>query len=243
MELCARTDKGIVRKENQDSCYVYSLDDEVAMMLVCDGMGGHKAGNVASSLAATVYAGGVKEGLANAKVTGAVCSLMKGALRSANTAVYELSQTEPNCRGMGTTVVSAVIMGQDATVMNVGDSRAYHITERSIRQITRDHSVVEDMVRRGDITREQSLNHPSRNLITRAVGTVPEVEADFFSVLLREGDALILCSDGLSNQVSEKELLSVQLESATAEETAGRLLELALKRGAPDNVTVAVFRK
>lgn len=242
MELFARTDRGIVRKENQDSCYVFS-DEDIALLLVCDGMGGHKAGNVASSLAATVFAGEVKEGLANARVTGAVCSLMKGALRAANSAVYELSLSEPDCRGMGTTVVSAVILGQDATVMNVGDSRAYHITGGTIRQITRDHSVVEDMVRRGDITREQSRTHPSKNLITRAVGTVRDVEADFFSVVLREEDTLILCSDGLSNEVSEEELLAAEMECASAEDVAERLLALALTRGAPDNVTVAVFRR
>lgn len=243
MDLYARTDKGKVRKENQDSCYVFEHDEDVALLVVCDGMGGHKAGNVASSLAATVFAGEVQEGLANAKVTGAVCSLMKGALRSANSAVFELSRSEPECRGMGTTVVSAVVMGADATVMNVGDSRAYHITGTTIRQVTRDHSVVEDMIRRGDITREESRTHPSKNLITRAVGTVPEVEADFFSVALREGDALILCSDGLSNLLTEDEILSLETRSATAEDAAGRLVELALNRGAPDNVTAAVFRR
>lgn len=243
MELSARTDKGIVRKENQDSCYIYSLDEDCALMLVCDGMGGHRAGNVASSLTATVFAGEVREGLLNAKVTGAVCSLMKGALRAANSAVYKLSLTEPDCRGMGTTVVSAVVMDKDATVMNVGDSRAYHVSAGTIRQVTRDHSVVEDMVRRGDITREQSRTHPSKNLITRAVGTVPELEADFFSVALREGDALILCSDGLSNEVTEEEILAAQMECATAEDMAERLLDLALQRGAPDNVTVAVLRR
>lgn len=240
--MFAATDKGVVRRENQDSCYVYS-DDSTALMLVCDGMGGHRAGNVASSLAATVFAGEVKEGLANAKVTGAVCSLMKSALRTANSAVYELSTNEPDCRGMGTTVVSAVIMDEDATVMNVGDSRAYHIAGNTIRQVTRDHSVVEDMVRRGDITREQSRTHPNKNLITRAVGTVSEVEADFFSVKLRPGDGLLLCSDGLSNTVSEEELLGAFTASPDVVTATEVLLKLAMERGAPDNVTVAIFRR
>lgn len=243
MELFAKTDRGKVRKENQDSCYIFTPDGQSALMLVCDGMGGHRAGNVASSLTATVFAGQVKEGLEGARASGGVCNLMKGALRNANSAVYKLSISEPECRGMGTTMVSAVIIGHDATVMNVGDSRAYHITGGAIRQVTRDHSVVEDMVRRGDITREESRTHPSKNLITRAVGTVPELEADFFSVALRDGDALILCSDGLTNEVREEELLKAELESATAEDAADRLLELALERGAPDNVTVAVFRR
>ena len=193
MDLCAITDKGRVRRENQDSCYIYREEEnDLALLLVCDGMGGHNAGNVASSLAATVFAGEVKEGLANARVTGAVCNLMKSALRTSNNAVYELSDAEESCRGMGTTLVSAIVLGDDATVMNVGDSRAYHVSADVIRQVTRDHSVVEDMVERGDITREESRTHPSKNLITRAVGTSLFVEADFFSVKLRHGDTLLL---------------------------------------------------
>ncbi len=243
MELGAVTDKGKVRRDNQDSCYVYSDDDtKMALMLVCDGMGGHNAGNVASSLAATVFAGEVKEGLRNASVTGAVCSLMKSALSSANRAVYDLARTDIRCRGMGTTVVSAVVREDDATVMNVGDSRAYHVTGGDIRQVTRDHSVVEDMVERGDITREESRTHPNKNLITRAVGTSMDVEADFFSVSLKPGDGLMLCSDGLSNMVTDGEMLGAFESSGTAQEACDRLLELALSRGATDNVTVAILR-
>ena len=243
MELGAVTDKGKVRRDNQDSCFVYSDEDtNMSLLLVCDGMGGHNAGNVASSLAATVFAGEVKEGLKNASVTGAVCSLMKGALRSANRAVFDLGRTDIQCRGMGTTVVSAVIKGEDATVMNVGDSRAYHMTGGEIRQVTRDHSVVEDMVERGDITREESRTHPNKNLITRAVGTSRDVEADFFSVSLKAGDGLMLCSDGLSNMVTDGEMLEAFENAGTAQGACDRLLELALSRGATDNVTVAILK-
>ncbi len=243
MELGAVTDKGKVRRDNQDSCFVYSDEDtNMSLLLVCDGMGGHNAGNVASSLAATVFAGEVKEGLKNASVTGAVCSLMKGALRSANRAVFDLGRTDIQCRGMGTTVVSAVIKGEDATVMNVGDSRAYHMTGGEIRQVTRDHSVVEDMVERGDITREESRTHPNKNLITRAVGTSRDVEADFFSVSLKAGDGLMLCSDGLSNMVTDGEMLEAFESAGTAQGACDRLLELALSRGATDNVTVAILK-
>ncbi len=244
MDLSAITDKGRVRKENQDSCYIYREEEhDLALLLVCDGMGGHNAGNVASSLAATVFAGEVKEGLANARVTGGFCNLMKGALRTANSAVYELGVTEPTCRGMGTTLVSAIVLGDDATVLNVGDSRAYHISADTIRRVTRDHSVVEDMVERGDITREESRTHPSKNLITRAVGTSPEVMADFFSVRLRQGDTLLLCSDGLSNTVTEEEMLFTVMGSSSVELAGRELMRLALERGAPDNVTAALYRR
>lgn len=244
MDLGAVTDRGKVRKDNQDSCYVYqeTEDEGVALLLVCDGMGGHNAGNVASSLAATVFAGEVRDGLKNARVTGAVCRLMKDALRKANRAVYDLGKTDAQCRGMGTTLVSAVVMDGDATVMNVGDSRAYHISDGAIRQVTRDHSVVEDMVERGDITREQSINHPNKNLITRAVGTSKDVDADFFSVGLKPGDGIILCSDGLSNTVTDEEMLNAFLDVYTAQEACGELLELALSRGATDNVTAVILK-
>lgn len=244
MDLSAMTDRGRVRKENQDSCYIYREDEhDLALLLVCDGMGGHNAGNVASSLAATVFAGEVKDGLANARVTGALCNLMKGALRTSNDAVYELSKAEESCRGMGTTMVSAIVIGEDVTVMNVGDSRAYHVSADVIRQVTRDHSVVEDMVERGDITREESRTHPSKNLITRAVGTSQYVEADFFSVKLKQGDTILLCSDGLSNTMTDDEILFIIMGSAAMEQAGRELVRLALERGAPDNVTVALFRR
>ena len=236
MDSCAITDKGCVRKGNQDACYVHRDDrNGTALVLVCDGMGGHNAGNVASSLAATVFAGEVKEGLANARVTGDLRSLMKDALRTANAAVYSLGEAEPSCRGMGTTLVAAVVTGLDAAFINVGDSRAYHLSGGVLRQVTRDHSVVEDMIGRGEITREQSRTHPRKNLITRAVGTAKSVEPDFFTLTLREGDRLLLCSDGLSNVIADDEIAEA-LNFTRDVDTACKL-----DRGAPDNVTVAAL--
>ncbi len=244
MDSWAITDRGRVRKANQDACFIHREEEhDSALLLVCDGMGGHNAGNVASSLAATVFAGEVREGLANSRVTGAVCSLMKSALRTANASVYQLSIADAACNGMGTTMVSAVIIGSDATVMNVGDSRAYHMSEGLLRQITRDHSVVEDMIERGEITREQSRLHPRKNLITRAVGTSAEVDADFFSVTMKEGDTLLLCSDGLTNVVTDEEIAKTLDTAENAESACRVLLEMALTMGAPDNVTVVILRR
>ncbi len=242
MDSCAITDKGCVRKGNQDACYVHRDDrNGTALVLVCDGMGGHNAGNVASSLAATVFAGEVKEGLANARVTGDLRSLMKDALRTANAAVYSLGEAEPSCRGMGTTLVAAVVTGLDAAFINVGDSRAYHLSGGVLRQVTRDHSVVEDMIERGEITREQSRTHPRKNLITRAVGTAKSVEPDFFTLTLREGDRLLLCSDGLSNVIADDEIAEALNFTRDVDTACKLLLQMALDRGAPDNVTVAAL--
>lgn len=243
MDSFAITDKGSVRKANQDACLIHREEEKgTALLLVCDGMGGHNAGNVASSLAASVFAGEVKEGLAKARVTGGVCSLMKSALKTSNSAVFELSAAEESCRGMGTTMVSAVIIGGEATVMNVGDSRCYHMSRGLLRQVTRDHSVVEEMVERGEITREESRHHPRKNLITRAVGTSSDLEADFFSVSLSAGDTLLLCSDGLSNVLTDGELSAFLAGSESAESVCRGLIDEALRRGAPDNVTAVVFR-
>lgn len=242
MDLFALTDVGCRRRQNQDACRTQLFEESgAAVVLVCDGMGGHRAGNVASELMSTVFMSELSAGLSTALSTGAICGLMKSALRTGNSAVYELSLANPECRGMGTTVVAAVVTGDDVTVMNVGDSRAYLLSGGAIRQITRDHSVVEDMVERGDITREESRTHPNKNLITRAVGTVPEVEADFFSVCAHPGDILLLCSDGLSNELTDEELLRIVTGSAGAEDACRKLVELTLERGAPDNVTAAVL--
>lgn len=241
MDLFALTDVGCLRKQNQDACHTQTLEDhDAALLLVCDGMGGHRAGNVASELMVKAFMSEFSSGISAALSTGAVCGLMKSALRTANSAVYELSRSNPDCRGMGTTVVAAFIIGGDVTVMNVGDSRAYVLCGDSIRQITRDHSVVEDMVERGDITREQSRTHPNKNLITRAVGTAPDVEADFFSVSVKPGDMVLLCSDGLSNELTDSEILRAAAESLGAEDACRRLVSLTLDRGAPDNVTAAI---
>jgi protein phosphatase len=172
-----------------------------------------------------------------------VTDSIKSAVEAANDAVYTKSVTAHECSGMGTTMVGAVVKDDDVTVFNVGDSRAYLIRQRSIKRITVDHSVVEELVQRGDITREQSVRHPSRNLITRAIGTEPDVECDIFFPKLRAGDYLLLCSDGLTNVVSEKEIMDEVIKGGPPDNCCERLVETVLKRGAPDNVTIVLFRK
>ena len=144
---------------------------------------------------------------------------------------------------MGTTLVAAVIIGDNTVVVNIGDSRAYKISDNRIEQITRDHSVVEDMVQRGDITRAESLTHPNKNLITRAVGTVQSVDCDFFRFSTGEIDYILLCSDGLSNLVSDEEMLYEIVHAESIEFCCEKLLALAIARGAPDNITIVLFEK
>ena len=239
----AVTDKGNVRKQNQDAFYTYiSPDKELSILLVCDGMGGARAGNVASELAISVFKTEARRMLSTLDGDDLLAEVQR-CIEVSNTAVYELSKNDPDCHGMGTTLVTAVIKGDVLYVANVGDSRAYLISDGQIRQITRDHSLVEDMVERGDITREESRVHPNKNLITRAVGTVDTVECDTFHENIKSGDFVLLCSDGLTNLVPDEELMNVVTGADSVKNSCNALLNLALSRGAPDNVTVVLIEK
>ena len=240
MEAYGITDRGKVRRQNQDAFWI-SCDKSPAILAVCDGMGGAKAGNVASDLAIKVFRCEAVRRLA--EEPGAdIGDILRDAVVSANTAVFELSKSSSAMSGMGTTFVAAVAKDCELTVINVGDSRAYRISGGEIRQITRDHSLVEDMVERGDITREQSRNHPNKNLITRAVGTMATVESDVFVENADAGDTVLLASDGLTNVVFDDEIRDAIAAEDDVRRSCERLMELALSRGAPDNVTVAALR-
>ena len=241
----AVTDKGIVRKQNQDTYFAYCDEGRgFALLAVCDGMGGAKAGNIASLMAAEAFSSEFKKNFDADPDENKIEDYISDAVTTANARIYASSLENSDYTGMGTTIVSAVVSGNRTVVANVGDSRAYHISPiYGIKQITRDHSVVEDLVRRGDITRAESYHHPNKNLITRALGTLPEIRADYFYPHVENGDYLLLCSDGLSNLVGEQELLYEILRSESLEEAGERLLNLGFSRGAPDNITIVLFKK
>ncbi len=173
----------------------------------------------------------------------AMIEVMNSAINKANSAVYRMSLSGEEYSGMGTTFVAALISENEAVVANIGDSRAYHISKLGINQITRDHSVVEDLVARGEITRAESKTHPSRNLITRALGTSPVVSGDFFYPEISDGDFLLLCSDGLTNLLTDEELLFEINNAEDMESCCESLLRQGIARGAPDNITLILFRK
>ena len=241
-----RTDKGIVRKDNQDQFKIEELeDDRLLVAVVCDGMGGAKAGNVASGLAAETFVKALSEQPGALLDDELASDALKDALMAANRVIYETAKEQKDYKGMGTTLVGAALRKKDgnwkADIINVGDSRAYHISDGKLIQITKDHSLVEDMVTRGDITRDEALHHPNRNLITRVVGTMPEVICDFFEVALKEGDRLLFCSDGLTNLVSDEELFEEILHQSDLEKCCEMLITLALAKGGSDNVTVLLI--
>ena len=244
MEYCGITDRGKVRGQNQDVFKtLYNEERGLLILLVCDGMGGAKAGNIASESAAEVFVDFMWDHISPETGSPDIKSAMSDAVHAANSAVYEQSLRDPACTGMGTTLVAAASGPDGEVVVNIGDSRAYHIANGKIGQVTKDHSVVEDMIDRGDITRGAAKNHPNKNLITKALGTPRDEAPDVFGLKLSPGEFLLLCSDGLSNIVADEEILEEVIYGSTVEESCERLMSLALLRGAPDNVTIVLFKK
>lgn len=234
LKLANRSHTGLVRSLNEDS--TASREGSPWLLLVADGMGGHSAGEVASSIARQT----VEEALSCAE-----CSIaaLNAAVEKANAAVYERSRLAPDCRGMGTTLVLACGKEGEAIVANVGDSRAYHFSQKegTLRQITRDHSLVQELLSAGRLTPKEALSYPYRNVITRAVGTAPSVTADIFEVELSDGDAILLCSDGLTNEVPDDAILEALKNCQSDPEAACEaLIQRALTGGGRDNISVAI---
>ena len=244
MEYHGISDKGRVRSINQDVCLtLHDSQRNMTLLVVCDGMGGAKAGDIASAIAAESFVGFMQAHIAEDNNIVELMQHMQEAVRTANTLVYERSLSDRDCAGMGTTLVAAAVTASGAVIVNIGDSRAYHVTASHITQVTKDHSLVEDMIDRGDLTRSESASHPNRNLITRVVGTSLDTEPDFFLLNLQAGEHLLLCSDGLSNMLTEQVLYHEIAGGTSVRETVERLIHLANHKGAPDNVTAVLIQK
>ena len=231
MKVVAKTHCGKVRPINEDRYLVPEEGDSI--VLVADGMGGHKAGEVASETAAqTLRACAVK-------MHGREISI-KTALkwvRQANQIIYRMANEKPECMGMGTTMTFLYFMNKHALLAHVGDSRCYRIRGGRIMQLTKDHSLVAELVRIGEITPEQARNHPYRNIITRALGTDDYVAVDAQDIPVEENDVYLLCSDGLSNYLEEDELLHA-VQNQPSDALCDHLVQIALDRGGRDNITV-----
>lgn len=237
MQSWGLTDQGCVRKQNQDSFQIVKLDRYSVLCIVCDGMGGAKSGNVASSLAVEVFAQEVQRNWHPGMDWDKWDMILRSAVKLANFTVYDQAKQFEEFDGMGTTLVAVLISHRKASILNVGDSRAYGIDQNGIRQITKDHSLVQMMVDRGELTAEQAKSYPGKNLITRAIGTEPMVMCDLYRQELQKGDYLLLCSDGLSNMLDDQEILFEVVHGVNKRHCCKRLLDIAISRGSPDNVT------
>ncbi len=231
------TDPGCVRTQNQDAYQMEDLDRNTKLCVVCDGMGGAKSGNIASTLAIDVFVQEIKRTWSASMTPAKVDQMLRGAVKLANFTVFDQAMQFEDFEGMGTTLTSALVSGKKVSVVNVGDSRVYAITRSGIKQLTRDHSLVQMMVERGELTPEMARTYPGKNFITRAIGTEPVVECDLVHTTLEKGDCLLLCSDGLSNMMDDQEILFEVVHGVDKEQCCQRLLEIAKNRGAPDNVT------
>ena len=237
MQSWGLTDPGCVRKQNQDAYQIEQLDRQTLLCVVCDGMGGAKSGNIASRLAIDVFVEEVRCSYKASMSQEQVDQLLQNAVKLANFTVFDQARQFEDFAGMGTTLVAALVTGKQAAVVNVGDSRCYHITREGIRRITVDHSLVQMMLDRGDLTADEARDYPGKNYITRAVGTEPTVESDLFRIRLERGDSLLLCSDGLHNEVDDQEILFEVVHGVNNDNCCQRLLDIANMRGSPDNVT------
>lgn len=239
MESFAITDIGSRREVNQD--YVYCNDEAVGLLpnlyIVADGMGGHKAGDFASRYSVSEFEKELKEQKART-----IIGSMEGAIRQVNEKLLKEAAAEPEYEGMGTTFVAACIHEGNLFVLNIGDSRLYLLNEKgTIRQITQDHSLVEEKVQRGEIDRKDAKNHPEKNVITRALGAMEQAVPDFFEVELEAGDYVLLCSDGLTNMVEDVNIKEIVLQpDASLEEKATKMIELANENGGRDNISLVL---
>ena len=237
MEYWGISDTGKVRAQNQDAFRIEELDRHTVLAVVCDGMGGAKSGNIASKLAVDVFVEEVRCSYKSSMGQEQCEQLLRNAVKLANFTVYDQARQFADFAGMGTTLVAALVSGKTATIINVGDSRCYHISSSDIFRVTVDHSLVQMMLDRGDLTPEEARDYPGKNFITRAVGTEPTVESDTFVLRMERGDALLLCTDGLHNEVDAQEILFEVVHGVDNANCCQRLLDIANMRGSPDNVT------
>ncbi len=239
MHTCALTDVGRARQMNQDMFYFSQepVGNLPNLFLVADGMGGHQAGDMASRMAVEIFvqACGLNEGHDPILV-------MKDSLELVNARLHEAALEDPNLAGMGTTLVGAVLTGDTLHVLNVGDSRLY-VMDESIHQITRDHSLVEEMVAQGRMERGSLEYQAKKNVITRAVGVHESVMPDFYEVVLRPGEKVLLCSDGLTNMVTDDEILTIVGRDIPLKTRAAALVEAANLSGGRDNITVILIER
>ena len=233
------TDTGLIRHENQDAFGFAQLPGGYAVAVVCDGMGGVAGGSIASTVAVKTFI----RTLTETGHSGHMDRAVQEAVTAANAAIRQRAAGHPELKSMGTTLVSALVKGDKVLISNVGDSRAYLAGADGLRQISRDHSLVEDMVERGELTREQARNHPHKNLITRALGPDISADCDGYICPMNAGEYLLLCSDGLVNTVTDQEMLFEIVHGGDLDTCLDRLLHISKSQGAPDNVTAVLMQK
>ena len=228
-EKASLTDVGRQRQSNEDSFL-----ERAPVFAVADGMGGARAGEVASRMAVEAFDAPAEDAAPE--------EALRTVAREANRRIYEMAQGDSEHAGMGTTLTAAMVTGREVAVGHVGDSRLYRLRDGKLKRLTEDHSLVEELMRQGRLTPEEAESHPQRSIITRALGPEPDVDVETFTHTARDGDVYLICSDGLSGMVLEDEIAEIIADSASLKEAAQRLVNAANKNGGKDNITVVLFR-
>lgn len=239
MLMVNRSDIGKIRQVNEDSALTGVINDQLSFAIVADGMGGHQAGDVASQVAVEAFKRVLEQHIDIVNWTAEDAKrLMRIAIRQANDEIYSLAKHMTQYHNMGTTIVAALFINTIVIIGHVGDSRAYRINHEQMEQLTEDHSLVNALVRSGQLTAEEAEHHPRKNVLTRAIGTEDDIEVDVRIMEWKTQDLLLLCSDGLSNRVSEDEMHRVVASELSLDQRADQLIQLALQAGGDDNITL-----
>lgn len=240
LKVFLKSDIGLVRSTNQDACQGGVFSDGAAWVVVCDGMGGANGGDVASSVAVEEISSRLKKDYKSNLRAEGIKKWLTGIVQSANDKLYKMQKNKTELSGMGTTVELVLVKSGRVHIVHAGDSRVYGVSGADIKQLTVDHSMVQEMVQNGEITSEQAMSHPNKNIITRALGTVPEIQLDYIEYELKDYNYILVCTDGLSNYVMPDDLVKI-LGQYRGEECTQMLVDTAKSLGGNDNITVALI--
>ncbi|MBS4172468.1 Stp1/IreP family PP2C-type Ser/Thr phosphatase [Bacillus sp. FJAT-49736] len=243
MGYVVKTDKGKVRPNNEDNGDILISQTGVYLAIVADGMGGHNAGDIASDMAISEMRKCWINSFPIEKMDAGVAeNWLRKTITDVNNILFEHSRTDPNLDGMGTTLVAAICTNEFVTIANIGDSRGYLLNENGFQQLTEDHTLVNELVKTGQISKEDAQYHPRKNLILKAIGTEKTVGVDIKTILVEDGDCLLLCSDGLYDKLSDTEIQEmICKEGLTMEEKAQAMIDLANENGGEDNITLVMI--
>lgn len=241
MKVCGLTDNGLLREHNEDSLFVSDLED-FPLFIVADGMGGHNAGEIASSIAVETIKAKFIENKKDLVHKRNINKTIEESVYEANKKIYFKALGSSQCSGMGTTLTMAYIFENKIHIGHIGDSRAYYINDIGIEQITEDDSLVNELIKNGSITAEEAINHPQRNVITKALGTSIDIDVNIQTIKYKAGDTLIICSDGLSNMVQIDTILDIVQSKEDINSVCKRLVQIANENGGLDNITVIVIK-
>lgn len=241
MRTIFKTDQGKVRQHNEDNGGIFINPEGIYLAIVADGMGGHRAGDVASAMTIDLLKKSWEES-GDIQTANQAEDWLYEHISKVNGMLFQHAEENSECQGMGTTIVAAICTKKFATIANIGDSRCYLYNESGFKQVTEDHSLVNELVRTGQITKEDAENHPRKNVLLRALGTEWKVEMDISTIMFEEGDMLLLCSDGLSNKISVEEMSNIVQSEQSLEDKADSFIHLANHYGGEDNITLVLIQ-